>query len=79
MRVRVKLFGTLSLRFPGHDPAGVLEVDVPDQAKVGDLLALLGITQVENVVAAVEGILLKTEDLLKEGTTVHLLQAAYGG
>ena len=45
MKVRVKLFGTLSQRFPGYEDKRGIEVDIPDGAMVKDILAYLKITK----------------------------------
>jgi sulfur carrier protein ThiS len=79
MKVKVRLFGTLSQQFPGYDPAKGLELEIPDGARVKDLLAHLGISEAKGSVAAVEGMILKLEDPLTEGAAVHLLQAVHGG
>ena len=79
MKVKVRLFGILSQKFPGYDPVKGFEVEIPDGARVKDLLAHLGIPETRGGVAAVEGMILKPEDALKEGVAVHLLQAVYGG
>ena len=79
MKVTVRFFGTLSRKFPGYDPVKGLEVEIPDGARVKDLLAHLGIPEVKGGVAAVEGVILRLEDPLKDGVSVHLLQTVYGG
>ena len=45
MKVKVRLFGTLSQKFPGYDSVKGLEVEIPDGARVKDLLAHLGIPE----------------------------------
>jgi sulfur carrier protein ThiS len=79
MKVTVRLFGTLSQKFPGYDPVKGLEVEIPDGARVKDLLAHLGISETMGGVATVKGMILRLEDPLKDGASVHLLQAVYGG
>jgi sulfur carrier protein ThiS len=79
MKVKVRLFGTLSQQFPGYDPAKGLEVEIPDGARVKDLLAHLGISEAKGGVAASEGVILRLEDPLRDGASVHLLQTVYGG
>lgn len=79
MIVKVKLFGSLGRKFPGHDPAKGIEVEIPDGARVKDLLTHLGIPETRGGVAAVEGVILHLEDPLRDGVSVHLLQAVYGG
>ena len=79
MKVKLRLFGTLSQKFPGYDSEKGLEVEIPDGARVKDLLAHLGIAEMKGGVAAAEGVILRLEDTLKEGVCVHLLQAVNGG
>ena len=79
MKVKVRLFGILSQKFPGYDPVKGFEVEIPDGARVKDLLAHLGMPEVKGGVAAVEGVILHLEDPLKDGSSVHLLQSVYGG
>jgi len=79
MKVTVRFFGTLSQKFPGYDPEKGLEVEIADGARVKDLLARLRISEVKGGVVAVDGKILHLEDPLKEGASVHLLQAVYGG
>ena len=45
MEIRVKLFGTLSQRFPGYQPENGMEVEIQDGATVLDLLAHLEISK----------------------------------
>jgi sulfur carrier protein ThiS len=79
MKVKLRLFGTLSLKFPDYDSEKGLELEIPDGARVKDLLAHLGISEMKGSVAAAEGVILRMEDPLKEGVCVHLLQSVYGG
>jgi molybdopterin synthase sulfur carrier subunit len=79
MKVKVRLFGTLGQQVPGYDPAEALEVEIPDGARVKDLLAHLRISEVKGGVVAVDGKILHLEDPLKDGALVHLLQPVYGG
>ena len=79
MKVKVKFFGALSQKFQGYNPENGIEVEIPDGARVKDLLAHLRIPEAKGGVAAVEGVILHLEDPLKEGSSVHLLQSVYGG
>ena len=45
MKIRVKLFGTLKGNVSDYDPEHGLEVEIPDGAKVADLLSHLGISK----------------------------------
>ncbi|MGE5841249.1 MAG: MoaD/ThiS family protein [Deltaproteobacteria bacterium] len=79
MKVNVRFFGTLSQEFPGYDPEKGIEVEIPDGARVKDLLAHLGIPEAKGSVAAVEGVILHQDARLKDGASVQLLQSVHGG
>jgi sulfur carrier protein ThiS len=79
MKVRVKLFGTLSHRYPGYQQAQGMEVEVPDGATVKDLLALLEIPESQGAVVAVEGRILRSDDRIGCRAPVHVLQVLSGG
>ncbi len=79
MKVRVKLFGTLSQRFPGYEAKRGIEVDIPDGAMVKDLLAHLEITKSQGGIVAVEGRIMKADAKLADGASVNILQPVFGG
>lgn len=79
MKVTVRLFGTLGRAFTGCDPEKGIEVEVREGARVKDLLEGLKISEVKGSVVTAGGKVLHLEDLLKDGMSVHLLQAVYGG
>jgi sulfur carrier protein ThiS len=79
MKVRVKLYGTLSQRFPGYQHSQGIEVEIPDGATVEDLVALLQISESQGAVVIVEGRILKADDKVQRGAPVNVLQAIGGG
>jgi sulfur carrier protein ThiS len=79
MRVNVKLFGTLGQRFQGYRQEDGLNVEIPDGARVKDLLVHLELSGFEGCVVAVAGRIVKPAGLLENGMTVHILQAGAGG
>ena len=79
MKVKVKLYGTLSLYVPGYKPSQGIEVEIPDGATVKDLLAHLEISETRGVVVIVEGRTLKMNDELSEDVSVNVLQVLRGG
>lgn len=79
MKVRVKLYGTLSQRFPGYQHSQGIEVEIPDGARVKDLLALLEISGSQGAVVIMEGRILKADDTMPGGVPVHVLQSLSGG
>jgi sulfur carrier protein ThiS len=79
VEIRVKLFGTLSQRFPGYRPEDGMEVEIQDGATVMDLLAYLEISTSQGGVVSMEGRMLRTDDELRNGASVQVFQAVYGG
>ena len=79
MEIRVTLFGTLSQRFPGYRPENGMEVEIQDGATVMDLLAHLEISTSQGGVVSMEGRMLRTDDELRNGASVQVFQAVYGG
>lgn len=79
MKVRVKLFGTLSQHFPEYQHSQGVEVEIPDGATAKDLLAVLEIPESRGAVVAVEGRILKADDSVQCGVPVHVLQVIHGG
>ena len=79
MKMRVKLYGTLSERFPGYQPTQGMEVEIPDGATAKELLALLEIPDSQWAVVIVKGRALKADDKMPHGVPVNILQAIGGG
>ena len=79
MKIRIKLYGTLSERFPGYQHSQGMEIEIPEGATAKDLLALLGISESQGAAAIVEGRILKADDKLRRGVPVSILQAIGGG
>ena len=79
MKMRVKLYGTLSQRFPGYQHSQGVEVEIPDGATVKDLLARLEISENQGAVVVREGQVLKAGDTIRCGVPVSVLQAIHGG
>jgi sulfur carrier protein ThiS len=77
MKVTVKLYGTWGQRFPDYQPSQGIEVDIPGEATVKDLLTLLELSQGTVVIAA--GRVLKTGDELQRGVPVNVMQTIGGG
>jgi len=79
MKMRVKLYGTYSQRFPGYQHSQGMEVEIPDGATVRDLLTLLEISESQGAVVIMEGRVLKADDKMRCGVPVSVLQSIYGG
>jgi len=79
MRMRVKLYGTLSQQFPDYRHSEGIEVEIPEGTTVKDLLASLEIPESQGALVAMEGRILKANDKIRCGVPVNVLQAIHGG
>ena len=79
MKMRVKLYGALSQRFPDYQHSRGIEVEIPDGATVKDLLALPEISESQGAVVALEGRILKVDDTIRGGVPVNIYQPLSGG
>ena len=79
MKVRVRLYGTLSRRFPGYRHSEGMEVEFPHGMTVEAFLTLLVISESERALVTAEGRTLKADDKIRCGVPVNVLQAIHGG
>lgn len=79
MVVQVKLYGTLRKRFPTHDVADGLSVELPAGAGVKALITRLGLDAVRLGFVSVDGRLVRGDAPLHDGARVHLFQPIFGG
>ncbi len=79
MKVRVRLFGTLRRYVSDYDPEQGHEVEIPDRAKVEDLIAHLEISESNAPVVTVNSRISKIDDELIDGSEVNLIQLVFGG
>ena len=79
MKVKVKLFGTLGKRFPGYHHEQGMDVEIPDGARVKDLLAHLDISPSQGGIVSVDTRLMKPNDKLQNGALVNIFQPVFGG
>jgi sulfur carrier protein ThiS len=79
MKVKVRLFGTLGKQFPDHDPLIGFEVDIADNASVGDLLDYLQIPKPKIGLISVQGRLVKAGKILRPGDFVRIFRPIFGG
>ena len=70
MKLKVKLFGTLTRRFPAYNSEEGLEVEIPDGARVKDLLAHLKISGPDTGIVIVEGHIKGAEEELHEKSKI---------
>jgi sulfur carrier protein ThiS len=79
MKLRVKLYGTLSQQVPGYQHSQGVDVEIPEGGTAKDLLASLKISEKQGAVVVMKGQVLKTDDHIKDGVPVQVLQSLSGG
>jgi sulfur carrier protein ThiS len=79
MKIKAKVFGTLSQQFPDYSPEQGLELEIQEGTTAGDLLAYLKIPDPEGGIVILNGRPLKKEDELPPGGWVNVFQTMYGG
>lgn len=79
MKVRVRLYGTLGQDFPDYRHADGLAVEIAEGTTVAELLAVLQLPQARGTAVALEGKILKADDIIPGGAAVQILQVMSGG
>ena len=79
MKVKVKLYGMLSLHIPEYKPSQGLDVELPDGATVKDLLAHLEILETRGAAVIANGRVLKIDDEVQDGSSLDVFQSIQGG
>ena len=79
MKVKVKLYGTLSSNVPEYKPSQGIEVEIPDDATVKDLLAYLEISETRGAAVIANGRVLNANDELQNGSSLDVFQSIHGG
>ena len=73
------MFGTLGKKFPDHDPLKGFEIEIPEDANVGDLLDQLDIPKSKIGLVSVQGRLVKAGKALKTGDFIRIYRPIFGG
>jgi len=79
LRLNVKLYGTLSRSFDAYDHLSGLEVDIPDEASIHDLLTFLNLSSVRLGMIYMDGRCLNKNSRLKDGAQIKIFQPIAGG
>jgi len=79
VKIHVKLLGTLGKHCPGHDPRSGMEIDVPSDASVMDIVEILGLPTDRIGFVSVNGELVTAEDHVAEGAVVKFFHPLRGG
>lgn len=79
MKLKVRLFGTLSQKFPDYRPLTGIEIEIPDGATVKDLLAHLKISEARGAAVIANGRVLHADDKMEDGSSLDIFQSISGG
>lgn len=79
MRVKVKVFGTLAQKIPGYRREAGLDIEMPPDSRVSDLMEHLGFSDLKGYSVAIAGRIKGLSDVLESGMDVHILQIGSGG
>lgn len=79
MKVRIKLYGTLSKSCTGYDPTTGIEMEIPGDTRVGDFLDKLNISRSSIGLVSMDGTLVKADDRVLDGSEVKFFQPISGG
>jgi sulfur carrier protein ThiS len=79
MKIRVKLFGTVTKHFPTYKSEHGVVVEIPEGSSVAELIANLGITKSKVGIITVEERVVQADYKLRDGTSVHIYQPISGG
>jgi sulfur carrier protein ThiS len=79
MTVKVKLFSMLRQYIPQYDPDLGVDLELSQPARVKYLIDLLHIPADKRPVVSCAGRILKADDLLSDGSVLHVFQPVAGG
>ena len=79
MKIRIKLYGTLSKSSPGYDHTTGIDMEIPDHTRIRDLLEKLNLPQASVGMVTMDGKLVKSDDSVRNGSEVKFFQPISGG
>ena len=79
MKVKVKLFGTLSKAWPGYDPATGIGLEVPSGTRVRDITERVHVAEASIGIVTVNGKMVKATTEIMDGDTIKIFQPIAGG
>lgn len=79
LRLTVKLYGTLSRSFDEYDHLSGLEVNIPDEASIHDLLDYLNLSSERLGMIYMDGKVLNKKSRLNDGAQIKIFQPISGG
>ena len=79
MKVRIKLYGTLPKYYSDFDLTSEVEINIPENSRVRDLIEIMDISRAAIGMVAIDGKLAKAGDRITEGAEVKFFQPISGG
>ena len=79
LKLTIKLYGTLSCSFDEYDHLSGLEVNIPDEASIHDLLDYLKLSSERLGMIYMDGKVLNKKSQLKDGAQIKIFQPISGG
>jgi sulfur carrier protein ThiS len=79
LKLTIKLYGTLSRSFDEYDHLSGLEVNIPDEASIHDLLDYLKLSSERLGMIYMDGKVLNKKSRLKDGALIKIFQPISGG
>ncbi len=79
MKLKVRLYGTLSHYFPDYRHGQEMEVEISDHGTAKELLSAMKIPESMSAVVAAEGRILKGDDTMRADSAVAVCQPIHGG
>jgi sulfur carrier protein ThiS len=79
LKLNIKIYGTLSRSFDGYDHLSGLEVVLPDEAFIHDLLSYLNLSPERLGMIYMDGKVLNKKSRLKDGAQIKIFQPIAGG
>ena len=79
MKIKVKLFGRLSMHVPDYDSDNGTQIELPGGGGVDELFEALDISKSQGCVVLMDGHIMGPNNKLKENASVDVLEALQGG
>ena len=79
MKVRIRLLGTLPSYYPGPYTTEGIEIEIPPESTVADLVDATGIDRRRVAIVTINGLLAKSDDRVPENAVAKLMQPVAGG
>ncbi len=79
MNLNIKLYGTLNRSFDEYDHMSGLDIVLPEESSIDDLLSFLGILPKRIGMILMDGKPVQKDTRIKDGARIKILQPIAGG